>query len=173
MQLTGMPPIIMQHIMPGLHIAVMQSQQACIIFTHSASPDVHIILQPISVISQEHMPIVMLQQQTQAPLHIMQQLIICPAIIMHRFCSMAAEVLSSQAQVQHIPLAIFSKVIVHLGTMAIDPIPIVLPVIPVIMPGIIPGMDMGMFIMGIEDIPGIMPGVIMLLIRFVWVVVVI
>lgn len=64
MQQTGMPPIIMQHIMPGVIIAVMQSQQACIIFTQAASPDVHIILQPVSVISQLHMPMVMLQQQT-------------------------------------------------------------------------------------------------------------
>jgi hypothetical protein len=45
-----------------------------------------------------------------------QQLSIPPAIMMQRFCSMAAETLSSQAQVTCMPPAHFAKVIVQRGT---------------------------------------------------------
>jgi hypothetical protein len=45
-----------------------------------------------------------------------QQLSIPPAIMVQRFCSMAAETLSSHAQVTCIPPAHFAKVIVHRGT---------------------------------------------------------
>jgi hypothetical protein len=83
MQPTGMPPMVMQHIMPGIIIAMQQSQQACIIFTQPASPEVHIILQPISVISTLHIPIDMLQLQHIIPFIIMQQPIAWPDIIMH------------------------------------------------------------------------------------------
>lgn len=80
-----MPPIIMQHIMPGVIMDVQQSQQACIILTAIMSVDLHIILQPISVISTVHMPMHMLQQQQHVPFIIMQQLNIWPCIIVQRF----------------------------------------------------------------------------------------
>jgi hypothetical protein len=45
-----------------------------------------------------------------------QQLSIPPAIMVQRFCSIAAETLSSHAQVICMPPAHFAKVIVHRGT---------------------------------------------------------
>jgi hypothetical protein len=76
MQQTGIPPIIMQHIIPGVIMVMQQSQQACIILIIALSPLLHIILQPISVISTLHIPIPMLQQHMHIPFIIMQQLII-------------------------------------------------------------------------------------------------
>lgn len=64
----------------------------------------------------------------------MQQPIMPPAIMLHRFCSIAADILSSHVQMQRIPPDIFSILIVHRGTIII-PEPM------------------------LEDIPGIMPGI--------------
>ena len=81
-----MPFIIMQHIMPDVIMAVMQSQQACIILTMLASPLVQVIITPMSIISHLQAPMqAMLQQQ-----HIMPFIIIAveqpaPGIIMQRF----------------------------------------------------------------------------------------
>lgn len=71
-----------------------------------------------------------------------------------------ADVLSSQTQVQHMPLASFSIFMVQRGIMPMPPI----------MPGMLPdiGMLMGIFI-GIP-VMGIWPGVIIEFIRLVWVV---
>lgn len=50
------------------------------------------------------------------PFIMQQQLSMPPAIIVQRFCSMAAETLSSQAQVTFIPPGHFEKVKVQRGT---------------------------------------------------------
>jgi len=140
-QHTGIPFIIMQHVMPGIIIAFMQSQHAWIIFWQFMSPEVQVIMQPISVISILHMPIIpMLQQQQHMPFIIMQQLIIPPAIMLQRFCIVIAAVLSSHMQVIFIPPAHFSIFIVQRGTIP-D-----MPAEPLI------GAGIGMF-MGIPIIP--------------------
>ena len=151
-QQTGMPfmHIIMQQ--PGIIMPVMQSQQAWIIFWHIASPLVQVMTQPMSVISQVVMPMVMLQQQHIMPLHMQQQLIMALGIIMHRFCIMAADILSSQTQVTVMPMAVLAKVMRHLGIIAIwpamvDMLPVMFigmlimpmpPVMPVMLPMVIP-----------------------------------
>lgn len=57
-QQTGMPLIIMQHMQPGIDMQlIMHSQQAAIIFIIFGSLLVQLILQPISIISVLHMPI--------------------------------------------------------------------------------------------------------------------
>ncbi len=58
-QQTGMPFIIMQQQQPGADMqAIMQSQQAWIIRQQAASPLVQVIVQPMSIISTRHMPMV-------------------------------------------------------------------------------------------------------------------
>jgi hypothetical protein len=111
-----MPFIITQHVQPAFIISAQHSQQAWIISQHCLSPLVHVKQTPISIASHLHMPIVKLQQQTIMPFIIMQQLHIPPAIMTQRFCSIAAEVLSSQTQVSFIPPLHFSAVILHRGT---------------------------------------------------------
>jgi len=160
-QQTGMEFIIMQQVMPGIIMAFMQSQQAWIIFSQFLSPDVQVIMQPISVISILHIPIIpMLQQQQHMPFIIMQQETIPPAIMLQRFCIIMAAVLSSQVQVMVMPPSHLAIIIVPRG---------------IIMPGmlddsgIIIGMRpiMGMF-MGMPIIPPPMP---MLVIRSLVIVV--
>jgi hypothetical protein len=143
-QQTGMPfmQIIMQQ--PGIIMLVMQSQQAWIIFWHVASPLVQVMTQPMSVISQVVMPMVMLQQQHIMPFIMQQQLIIAPGIIMHRFCIMAADILSSQTQVTVMPMAVLAKVMRHLGIIAIWPATFI----------VLPVMFIGMVIM---PMPPVMP----------------
>jgi hypothetical protein len=76
-----------------------------------------------------------------------QQLSIPPAIIVQRFCSMAAETLSSHAQVIFMPPVHFAKAIVHRGTIimfmpgAVAGWAPIVPVEPVI----------GMLVIGIPD----------------------
>lgn len=91
-----------------------------------------------------------LKLQQVIPFIVQQQLNIPPAIIVHRFCSIAAETLSSHAQVTFMPPAQRAKVIVHRGIIimfipgaAVGELPI-RPVVPVIgMLGIaIPGIAM-------------------------------
>jgi hypothetical protein len=98
-------------------MAAMQSQQAWIIARHSASPLVQVTQTPISVASHLHMPIVRLKQQTIMPFIMQQQLHMPPAIMLQRFCIMAAETLSSQTHMIFMPPSHFSKVIVQRGTM--------------------------------------------------------
>jgi hypothetical protein len=62
------------------------------------------------------MPIIRLQQQTIIPFIIVQRLHMPPAIIVQRFCSIAADVASSLVQVIFIPPVHFSSFIVQRGT---------------------------------------------------------
>jgi hypothetical protein len=57
MQHIGMPFIIMQQVMPGIIMPIMQSQHAWIIFSPCLSPLVQVTVHPISVISTLHIPI--------------------------------------------------------------------------------------------------------------------
>ena len=77
--------IIMQQVQPAFIMAAMQSQHAWIMAQQSLSPLVQVIVQPFSVISHLHMPIIRLQQQAIIPFIIMQQLHMPPAIIVQRF----------------------------------------------------------------------------------------
>src|SRR5438105_1024796 len=131
--------IIMQQLQPACIIAVMQSQEAWIIWQHLGSPLVHVTLQPLSVVSHLHIPIVRLQVQTIMPFIIMQQPTIEPDSIEQRFCSIPAAIASSQTQVMVMPVLVFSILNVQCGTiimfgiMAAAGLPIV--PIPVAMPG--------------------------------------
>jgi hypothetical protein len=134
------PFIITQQVQPAFMQADMQTQHAWIIMAQSLSPLVQLITHPSLVISTLHLPIVMLQQQQTIPFMTMQQLIIPPCIIMHRFCIIAQEVWSEQVQVIRMPPSHFSIFIVQRGTIsqfdgAIIP-GIICPVVPVI-PGIV------------------------------------
>jgi hypothetical protein len=158
-QQTGMPFIIMQQVQPGIIMALMQSQQAWIIFMQLGSPLVQVIMQPISIISILHMPIMpMLQLQTGMPF-IMQPIeTMPPCIIMQRFFIISAEVLSAQVMVHFMPPGHFSIFMVQRGI--IIPVIPLMPEVPGIMPFIIPP-PIGIFIpiMGIPIIPGIIPGI--------------
>jgi hypothetical protein len=94
----------------------MQSQQAWIISQHLASPLVQVIATPSLVISQWHIPMVMLQQQTIIPFIRQQQLHIPPASMVHRFCTMPHAIWSSQEQTIFMPPLHFSALTVHRGT---------------------------------------------------------
>jgi hypothetical protein len=89
--------IITQQVQPSLSMQAMQSQHAWII-------------------SQVHMPIVRLQQQTIIPFIIMQQLHMPPASIRHRFWTMPHATLSSQEQTIFMPPVHFSIFSVQRGT---------------------------------------------------------
>jgi hypothetical protein len=104
-----------QQVHPAFIMAAQQSQQAWIMAQHSLSPLVQVMVQPISVISTLHMPIIRLQQQTIMPFIIMQQLHMPPAIMVQRFWSMPAEAASSQVQVIFMPPAHFSMAMVQRG----------------------------------------------------------
>jgi hypothetical protein len=71
---------------------------------------------PLSVVSQRHMPIVKLQQQTIMPFIIMQQLTMPPCCIVHMFCIMLQAVLSSHMQTIFMPPWHFSNFMVQRGT---------------------------------------------------------
>jgi len=139
-QHIGMPFIIMQQVQPAISMAAMQSQQHWIILQQAASPEVHVTMQPVSVISTLHMPIIMLQFMTGMPFIIMQQDIMPPAIMLQRFCMVRAAIASSHMHIIFMPLAIFSTFMVQRGT--------IIMFMPAIEPGVMP-----------EDIPGAIPGV--------------
>ncbi len=133
----------MQQVQPALHMAIMQSQQAWIIEQQSPSPLVQVMQTPSLVISHLHMPIVMLQQQTNMPFIIMQQLHIPPAIIVQRFCIIVADIGSSVEHVIFIPPLHFSifmvqrGTIIHCGVVGVAAVPIapdIMGFIPVIIP---------------------------------------
>jgi hypothetical protein len=128
-QQTGIPFMHIMIVQPGIIMLVMQSQQACIILTAIASPLVHIMVQPMSINSTLVMPMVMLQQQHIMPFIMQQQLIMALGIIMHKFCIMVADILSSHMQVTFIPLAIFSNCMVQRGIIMgfIIPMPMFMP----------------------------------------------
>ncbi len=111
-----MPFIIKQAVQPGIIMLIMQSQQAWIIFSMFLSPLVHVIMQPMSIISILHMPIMpMLHMQQGTPFIIMQQEHMPPWVIMQSALSISAEVLSSHIQDMHMPPGHFSMVMVQRG----------------------------------------------------------
>ena len=115
-QQTGVPFIITQQVQPSFIIVVMQAQQAWIISMHFGSPLVQVMVQPLSVGSQVHSPIVRLQQQAIMPFIMQQQEHMPPWSIMHRFCIMLHAMASSHEQVIFIPPVLFSIFIVQRGT---------------------------------------------------------
>jgi hypothetical protein len=151
-QQIGMPFIIMQQQQPGGDMqAIMQSQQAWIIRQHISSPLVQVMVQPMSIMSILHMPMVpMLQQQQHMPLHMQAMEHMALGIIMHRFFIISAAVLSSHIIVHRMPPATFSIFMVQRGTI----VP-AMPMLPAIMPPVIPGIIM-------PDMPLIMGMLIML-----------
>ena len=108
--------IIMQQVHPDAIMFIMQSQQAWIMAQQLLSPLAQVMRTPISVGSHLHRPIMRLQQQTIMPFIIMQQEHIPPAIMVQRFWSIAAEVLSSHTQSMVIPPSHLAKVMVQRGT---------------------------------------------------------
>src|SRR6516164_386024 len=131
--------MVRQQVQPACIIAIMQSQQAWIIWQHFGSPLVHVTRQPLSVVSHLHIPIVRLQVQTIMPFIIMQQPTIEPCSIEQRFCSMPAAIASSQTQLMVMPVFVFSILKVQCGTIIMLGIMVALgaPIVP--MPVAIPG----------------------------------
>jgi hypothetical protein len=115
-QAMGVLFIMTQQVHPALVMTLRQSQQAWIISPHLASPLVQMIETPLSVISQRHMPMVMLQLQTVMPFIIMQQLTMPPCSMVHRFCIMLQAIGSSHEQWIFIPPWHFSNFSVQRGT---------------------------------------------------------
>jgi hypothetical protein len=105
-----------QQTQPALHISAMHSQQAWIMLQQAVSPLVQVMQTPSLVISHLQMPIIRLQQQTIMPFIITQQLHMPPAIIVQRFCTMVADILSSHVHVIFIPPLHFSSVSLQRGT---------------------------------------------------------
>jgi hypothetical protein len=139
-QQTGMLFIMTQQVQPACIIAVMQSQHDWMIWQHFGSPELQLILQPLSVISQLVIPIVRLQQQTIMPFIIMQQLTMEPVSIEQRFFIMLAAMASSQTHVIVMPVLVRSIFMVQRGTIimlgTMPPVePPIVPM-PVLMPGI-------------------------------------
>jgi hypothetical protein len=117
-QQTGLPLMHRQQEQPPLSMQLMQSQHALRISPQLLSPEVHVMVKPLAVISHLHIPIVKLQVQTAMPFIIMQQLTMPPAIMLQRFCIMVQAALSSQVQVIFIPSVHGSSFIVHRGIMS-------------------------------------------------------
>jgi hypothetical protein len=139
--------IIMQQVQPACIMAFMQSQHAWIIWQHFASPELHDTLQPLSVISQTHMPMVRLQQQTVMPFIIMQQLTMPPDSIEQRFCNVLQATASSQLHVIDMPSLVFSMRMVQRGTIImlggiIGPVAVVCAMPAPIMPMPVPAIPM-------------------------------
>jgi hypothetical protein len=106
----------MQQVQPQAMRAQHWSQQAWIILQHSASPEVQVMQQPSAVISQVHLHMVMLQQQTQLPFWTQQTLQRQPADWAQRAWIMLQVTSSSHLQIIFMPPAHFSRVILHFGT---------------------------------------------------------
>jgi hypothetical protein len=113
---TGMLFIQTQQTHPASVMAHMHSQHARIMAQHAGSPLVQVIHTPSLVGSHLHMPITSLQQHIIMPFMIMQQLHMPPAIIEQRFCNIVADDESSHLQVNFMPPAHFSVLILHRGT---------------------------------------------------------
>jgi hypothetical protein len=124
--------IMTQQVQPACIIAVMQSQHDWIIWQHFGSPEVQLILQPLSVISQLVMPMVRLQQQTIMPFIIMQQLTMEPVSIEQRFFIMLAAIASSHTHVMVMPVLLRSIFMLQRGTIIM--LGIMLPAVPPIVP---------------------------------------
>jgi hypothetical protein len=83
---------------------------------HIASPLVQVMVQPISIISILHMPIMpMLQVQTHIPFIMQHMETMPPCIMVQRLFIISAAVLSSHIIVHFIPPAIFSIFMVQRG----------------------------------------------------------
>ena len=140
-----MPFIMTQQVQPAFIMARQQSQQAWIMAQQSLSPLVQVRTQPFLVGSHLHEAMTRLQQQAVIPFITMHMPHMPPAVIVQRFCIIAAEVASSKVQVTVIPPSHFSIDIVQRGTIIMfNPVGIV-PVEP-IAPGFIPAVP-------IPDIP--------------------
>jgi hypothetical protein len=150
-QQTGVPFIITQQVQPSFIIVVMQAQQAWIISMHFGSPLVQVMVQPLSVGSQVHRPIVRLQQQAIMPFIMQQQEHMPPWSIWQRFCTMLAAILSSQVQVIFIPPWHFSIFTVQRGTIIMDGI--ICAPMPPMGPGAMPMPGMPMPIRSIIIVP--------------------
>jgi hypothetical protein len=137
-----MPPIIRQHMQPASRHFSMQSQQAWHMSQQALSPLVQVTQTPILVSLHSHLHMHMLHWQTCMPFIRQQQLHMPPASILHRFCSVAADVSSSHVQVIFMPPWHFSNFIVQRGT--------------IIMPGIA-GAEAGIVAPGIEPMVPIEP----------------
>ena len=85
MQHIGMPFMHIIIMQPGIIMLIMHSQQAWIIFSAILSPLVQVIIMPMSIMSNLHMPMLMLQVQTIMPFMVMQQEHMPPAIMLQRF----------------------------------------------------------------------------------------
>lgn len=108
--------IIRQPVHPALSMVARQSQQAWSISAQLLSPLLQVRQTPLGVISQRHMPMVKLQQQTTMPFIIMQQLHMQPLMVLHRFCTMVHAAGSSQVHVIFMPPLHFSILNVQRGT---------------------------------------------------------
>jgi len=79
-----------QHMQPAFMQAIMQSQQAWHMAQHSASPLVHLKQTPILVSVHSHLHMHIEHWHIVMPFIMQQQVTMPPAIILHRFCSVAA-----------------------------------------------------------------------------------
>ena len=118
--------------------AHMQSQQAWIVRQQALSPLVQVMHTPSLVLTHSHLHMAMLQQQIMVPFIVQHMLHMPPAIILHKFCNVAAATSSSQTQVTFMPPVHFSTFIVQRGT--------------IIMPGIIAGIPAICPIIGIAPV---------------------
>jgi hypothetical protein len=132
---------------PAFMQAARQSQQAWHMAQQSSSPLVQVKHTPSLVSAHSHLHIEKQQLHTMIPFIRQQQLHMLPAIILHRFCKVAAATSSSQVQVILNPPLHFSSFIVQRGTMHIC---------------VAPGMAAGMPALGI-CVPIDPSGLIMLL----------
>jgi hypothetical protein len=132
-----MPPIIRQQTQPACMHVIMHSQVAWHMSEQALSPLVHVTETPIFVSLHSHLQRNMLHWQTVMPFIMHEQLHMLPAIILQRFCSVAADISSSQVQVIFMPPWHFSIFMVARGT--------------IIMPGIAGAAD-GIPPAGIEPI---------------------
>ena len=105
-----------QQVQPASIMQLTQSQQAWSISLQCVSPLVQVNMQPCSVGSHLHIPIVKLHIQTIMPLCMTQQLAMPPWSMVHRFCTMLDASLSSQVQCMRKPPVHFSRRNVHRGT---------------------------------------------------------
>jgi len=141
-----------QHVQPAFMQAHMQSQQAWIISQHALSPLVQVMQTPSLVMAHSHLHMAMLHMQIIMPFIMQPRLHMPPAIILHMFCNVAADISSSHAQVIFMPPAHFSIFSVHRGTIHI-PIPGIIPGMPGIWPiCIAPGVPIAPIIVGRSNI---------------------
>jgi hypothetical protein len=117
------PPKQTQHMQPALMQAVMHSQQAWHMAQQSSSPLVQVMQTPIFVSVHSHLHMARLHWHMVMPFIMHEQLHMLPAIILHMFCSVAAESSSSQVHVIFMPPLHFSIFIVQRGTMHICMLP--------------------------------------------------